>query len=257
MNEQTAASGFTVGIGDDVHSFWRPGNESSSAWAVSTSSALTRTAIWYTANTVRAASNVYVAPNGAFDALTVLVVEVAGLGAWDTVTGVFTNYAAAATSLNLALGAPSGQAFLLAAVAGDNTANGQAFAPASWTTLHTVSVTNGSDHTCDSELTSAWITTSGSVSVNGTASSATDLSGAVIGVLTSATSPVPAGSNPNWPYLKFEAAFNGGFQTPQDKLTWTDLSTRLWSWNETTGIQFQLGNRTGDGTRQFRQHAVV
>jgi hypothetical protein len=241
MNEQASKPGFTVGVGDDIHSFWRPGNETTSTWAVSTSSALTRTAIWYTANTVSAPGNVYVAPNGSFDALTVLVVEVAGLGPWDTVTGINTNYAAAATTLNLALGAPSGSAFLIAAVAGDSTTAGQAFAPASWTTLHTTSVTNGVDHTCDSVLTSAWITTSGSISVNGTATSAADLSGAVIGVLASASSPIPAGQNPNWPLAKFEAAFGGGFQTPQDQLTWTDLSSRLWSWNETTGIQYQLG----------------
>ena len=43
-----------------------------------------------------------------------------GLGPWDVVTGVYSNYAAAATSLNLALAAPSAQAFLIGAVTGDS-----------------------------------------------------------------------------------------------------------------------------------------
>ena len=242
MNEPSTAAGFTVGVGDDIHSFWRPGNESTSTWAVSTGSALTRTAIWYTANTSAVAGNVYVAPNGCFDALAVLVVEVAGLGPWDTVTGINTNYAAAATTLSLALSAPSGPAFLIGAVGGDDNANGPSFAPASWTALHTVSATNGTDHTSDAQLASAWIATSGGVSVNGTATSDTDLSGAVIGVLQTGTSPIPAANNLNWPYLKYEMALGGGFQTPPDQLTWTDLSSRLWDWDETTGIQYQLGN---------------
>lgn len=241
MSEQSAAAGFTVGVGDDIRSLWRPGNETTSTWAVSTASALTRTAVWYTANTARAAGYVYVAPDGAFDALTVLVVEVAGLGPWDTVAGIATNYAAAATSLSLSLGAPSAQALIIGAVAGDSTTATQAFAPASWTALHTVTATNGTDHTTDSDLTSAYIVTSGSVSVTGTAVSATDLSGVLISVLTSASSPIPAAQNPAWPYMRFEAAFGGGFQTPPDQLTWTDLSSRLWSWNETTGAQYQLG----------------
>jgi hypothetical protein len=240
MNEAATTSGFTVGVGDDIHSFWRPGNETNSTWAVSTGAALTRTAIWYAANISAVAGNVYVAPNGCFDAFAVLVVEVSGLGPWDTVTGINTNYAAAATTLNLALGAPSASAFLIAGIGGDNTANGQAFAPASWTTLHTVQATNGTDHTSDAQLNSAWIVTSGSISVNGTAVSAIDLSGAVIGVLAVASSPIPASQNPTWPLVKLEAAFGGGFQTPPDQLTWTDLSSRAWSWDETTGIQFQL-----------------
>ena len=71
MNEQATTSGFTVGCADDIHSYWRPAK-------ISTGTALTRTSVWYTANTARIASDVYVAPNGAFDALSVLVIEVSG-----------------------------------------------------------------------------------------------------------------------------------------------------------------------------------
>ena len=89
--------------------------------------------------------------------------------------------------------------------------------------------------------TSAYLASnSGSISVNGTAS-AEDLSGVIIGIELAAPSPIPAAQNPNWPLIKFEAAFGGGFQTPPDQLTWTDLSNRLWSWDETTGVQYQLG----------------
>ena len=242
MNEQATTSGFTVAVADDIHSFWRPGNVTTSTWAVSTGTALTRTSIWYTANTSLAAGNVYIAPNGAFDAFAALVLEVSGLGPWDTVKGISTAYSAAATSLNLALGAPGATVAAFAAVTGDSTTAGQAFAPGGWTTLHTTSVTNGADHTCDAVLTAAYLpSTSSSISVNGTASSATDLSGAVIEFQVNASSPIPATQNPNWPYLKFEAAFGAGFQTPPDQCTWTDLSSRAWSWDETTGIQFQLG----------------
>ena len=39
----------------------------------------------------------------------------------------------------------------------------------------------------------------------------------------------------------FEAGFGSGFNTPDSELTWTDLTSRLWNWDETTGIQYQLG----------------
>jgi len=232
----------TVAVADDIHSFWRPGNETTSTWAVSTATGNTRAAIWYTPNLTLAPGNIYVAPNGVQAGMAYLVIEIAGAGPWDTVTGINTNYAAAATSLTLALGAPSATSFAVAVVCGDSDAVTQAFAPGGWTTLHTVTATNGTDHTCDAVITSAWnASVSGSVSVSGSAVSATDLSGVLIEFQISASSPVPASNNPNWPYLKFEAAFGGGFQTPPDQLTWSDLTNRLWSWDETTGVQYQLG----------------
>ena len=53
----------TVGDGDDVHSFWRPGDVTASGWAVSPAGGNTRTSIWYTPNLVRAAGDVYCAPS--------------------------------------------------------------------------------------------------------------------------------------------------------------------------------------------------
>ena len=95
MNEQSAASGFTVGDSDDIHSYWRPAK-------VSTPSGLTRTSVWYTANTARQVNFSYIAPNGAMDGLAVLILEISGLGPWDVLTVTDAAYAAAATALNLA-----------------------------------------------------------------------------------------------------------------------------------------------------------
>ena len=234
MNETGTASGFTVAASDDIHSWWRPAK-------VSTATALTRSAIWYTANTARQAGYVYVAPSGAFDALTVLVAEISGLGPWDVVTRAASAYAAAATSLSLSLSAPAAASAVFAMIAGDSTAAGQAFAPGGWTALSSVTITNGTDHTCDSVLNAAYLpSASGTVSVSGSAVSAADLSGVIIELQIAAPSPVPAGANPNWPYLRCEAAFGGGFQTPPDGQVWTDITSRVWAWDETTGVQYQL-----------------
>jgi hypothetical protein len=253
--QQNTATPVTCGDADDIHSWWRPGNVTTSTWAVSPSSGATRTNVWYTPNLARQPQDVYVAPNGVTAGRACLVIEVQGLGPWDTVTGIDVNDAAAATSLSLALAAPSAQAFVLAAITGDNDSAGQSFAPGGWTVLETVTATDGTDHLSDAVLTSACITTSGSVSVTGTASSAENLSGVIIGVLTQGPSPIPSSwDNPAWPGRTIcEVALGGGFQTPQDELTWTVVSDsaaswraenlpRLWNWREnSTGIQYQLG----------------
>lgn len=242
-SEPSATSGFTVGVKDDIHSYWRPAK-------VSAAAALTRTSCWYTANTLRVPGYVYISPNGAFDALTVNVLEVSGLGPWDTITGVSSAYAAAATALTLSLPAPSATSAVFAAVTGDSTAAGQAFTPASWTALHTVSATNGVDNTCDSVLTSAFLpSTSGSVLVSASATSATDLSGVIVGFQITAPSPVPGGNNPNWPYLILEAAFGSGFETPEDQMVWASLNNwvnqgsirRFWAMSDQSGVPYALG----------------
>jgi len=187
---------------------------------------------------------VYVAPDGQVAALTVLVVEVSGLGPWDTVGSGYpvTNYAAAATSLSLVGGAPGAASFFLAGVGGDSTAATQTFAPSGWTTLYTVSQSDGSDQLASNYLTSAYLaSSSASHTVSAAAVSATDLSGFMIAVYTTGTNPIPAAQNPNWPYLKCEAAFGAGYNTPVSEMTWTDLTNRLWDWDGSGGIQFQLG----------------
>ena len=208
-------------------------------------------------------NDVYVAPNGALDGLSVLVLEISGLGPWDVITVSASNYAAAATTLNLATAAPSAASFMLAAVVGDNSSAGQAFAPAGWTTLHTVTATNGTNHVSDVVLTSAYLASnSSSVSVNGTASTAEDLSGVLIGIELAAPSPIPSvsGVAPGWPgRMILEMALGAGFETPQDELVWTTLNDsatapgpgvtkRFWGWADQGGIPYalaQLQSSTG------------
>jgi hypothetical protein len=256
MNEQATSSGFTIGVADDIHSWWRPAK-------VSTATALTRCSVWYTPNIARVVNDVYIAPNGAMNGLGALVLEISGLGPWDVLTVTDAAYAAAATTLNLATGAPSAASFMLAAVAGDNDSASQAFAPAGWTTLHTVTATNGTNHVSDVVLTSAYLASnSSSVSVNGTASSAEDLSGVIIGIELNAPSPITGtGVSPAWPgRMILEAAFGAGFETPQDQLTWTTLNDsavapgpgvtkRFMGWADQGGIPYALaGLQSGTGT---------
>ena len=228
-----------VGVGDDIHEWWREFPASSIAGNV-------RTSIAYCPNigtfTGVVPQNVYVAPDGEVAAINVLVIEVAGLGPWDTVTGTYGNYAAAATSLSLSLSAPGASAFFLGAVGGDSTAAAQAFLPSGWSGLTTLSQSNGSNQLASNYLTSAYIFSSSAQSVSGSAGSAEDLSGFIIGVLTAAASPVPAGHNTSWPYVITEAGFGSGFNTPDSEVVWTDISNRPWNWDETTGIVFDLNS---------------
>ena len=230
-----------IGTGDDIHSYWREYPASSSTGNV-------RTSISYTPNTAELGTsgttvgNVYVAPDMEIAAINVLVVEVSGLGNWDTVTGTNTAYDAASESITLALGSPPGHAFTIAGVGGDNASSGQAFLPSGWLALQTQSQSNGVNTLADNILTSAYLpNTASSVSVSGTASTNENLSGFLLQVLITGTDPIPSGHNPNWPYIIFEAGFGAGFNTPDSEVTWTDISSRLWAWDETTGIQFELG----------------
>ena len=184
----------------------------------------------------------YVAPDMEISAINVVVLEIEGLGNWDTVTGTNSDYAAGATSLGLSLAAPPQAAFLIGAIGGDNASSGQAFAPSGWTTVPVQTQSNGVNTLADNILNVAVLpSTLSSASVTGTASTAENMSGFLLGVEVNAASPIPAGQNPAWPFLKFEAAFGGGYNTPVSELTWTDLTSRLWDWDETTGVQYQLG----------------
>lgn len=224
-----------VSVGDDIHSWWRQ-------YPASNITGKTRCSIAYTPNIARSVGNVYVAPDNEITAINVLVVEISGLGPWDTFIGTATNYAAAATSLSLSLGSSSTDCFWIGCTSGDNVTSGQAFLPSGWTGLVSQTQTDGIDDLCDNYLTAAFLPSSSSnQSVSGTASSSENMSGFLLAVAVAGVDPIPLTQNPNWPYLKFEAAFGAGFNTPQSELTWTDITSRLWRYDETTGIQYQLG----------------
>lgn len=229
----------TINVGDDTHLWWRPAQPSNAAGA-------SRCTIWYQPN-IAMPTMVYVAPSAFVDGMSVTVFEVGGLGAWDQVTMLVSNYAAGATALPLSASAPGAPAFMVAAVCGDNDAAGTAMTPAGWSPLTTVTASNGVDHTGDAALAVATITTNLAQVVNGTASTAENLSGMLISVLENAPSPVPTGpgANPDWTYLTVEAAFGSGYMTPADEMSWTNLQTfangmRLLSWDESRGIQYEL-----------------
>ena len=237
-----------TGVSDDTHQWWRQ-------FPASGPDDNVRTAVSYVPNIGTGSTNsivpqyVYCAPDGAVAAVNVLVVEISGLSPWDTVASTNTNYTAAGTSLTLT-GTASGQTLFIGGAGGDNIASGQAFAPSGWTALATLTQSNGTDTTCDNILTTAVLPSTGSdQSESATSSTSEDLSGFLLGVKVSAASPVPATQNPNWPYTLFEAAFGAGFNTPASELTWTDLTNRLWSWDETTGIQYQLGQLQSTNAR--------
>jgi len=233
--QDPAISNAHVGVSDDIHSWWRQYP------AIVRFHRDVRTTVSYTPNIAREVDYVYVAPDAAVAAICVLVIEVSGLQPWDIVTGPTSNYTASGTSLALSLGAPGQASFWIGGVGGNKASSGQAFAPANYTTLATVSQSNGVDTSADNILTSAFrANSSASQSVSASAS-AESMSGFMLGVYLAAASPIPASQNPNWPYTKFEAAFGAGFNTPNSELIWTDLTNRMWSWDETTGIQFQLG----------------
>ena len=222
-----------TGVADDARSWWRE-------YPAAGSEGLVRTSVSYTPNIARAPQYVYVAPDMEVAAISVLVIEVAGLGPWDTVTGTDTAYTASGTSLGLSLAAPAQAAFFIGGAGGANAASGQSFLPSGWTGLATQTQTNGVNDSADNILTAACLPSSLSAqSVSAAASTAEAMSGFLIGVLTSGPSPVPAGSQ-NWPHLVAEAGFGSGFNTPDSEVTWTDISGRLWEWDEQTGIQFEL-----------------
>jgi hypothetical protein len=222
-----------TGVGDDIRSYWRE-------YPAAGSGGLVRTSVSFTPNIARPPQYVYVAPDMEVAAINVLVVEVAGIGPWDTVIGPDTAYTGSGTSLGLSLSAPGPAAFFIGAIGGTNVTSGQSFLPSGWTALATQTQTNGVSDAADNILTAACLPSSLSAqSVSAAAGSAEAMSGFLIAVLTSAPSPVPAGTQ-NWPHLIVEAGFGAGFNTPDSEVTWTDISSRAWEFDEQTGIQFEL-----------------
>lgn len=257
-NQDTPLPAVTWGCADDIHSWWRP-------LAPSGAGGNTRCGIWYTPNLARQAGAVYVAPSGAASSFSVLVVEIAGIGPWDTVTGFYGAFANAATALSLSLPAPGPASFVIAGVCGDLTTAGQSFAPAGWHPLTAVTASNGTDHSCDAVLTAATLASTASpVSVTASSSSPCDLSGFILAVQIGAASPIPSvpGVSPGWAgRMILEFAPGGGFGTPPDQLNWVALSDsaaapgtvkRFWGWADNSGVPYRLGQlQSGTGSVQL------
>jgi len=242
----------TWSVGDDAlgltgtpgHNWWDPlGNPA----GTSSGSGVTRTAVWV-APAARACSTVYIAPTDFYLSVACTVLDVAGMQPWYTLTGIDTAYVNSALSLpGLTLGAPSGPAFLITACSSDVITDTISRSGAGWTSLPTLTATNGTDLTSDLKQTPAWQVTSSSSSAGYSSSSGQDLSGVLGGVLVSAQKP----GQPSryWPVTIAEMAPGSGIGSPPDTLAWVATTARYLKMSVTQGRQYELATlSTGEGT---------
>jgi hypothetical protein len=97
--QDPGATGVTVNISGNDHQWFRPNSPS-------TDTGNTRTTVWYQPNIGAATivpDTIWVQPNGYVAGMSVLILEVSGLGPWDYSVGASVNYHAATTSLSLSL----------------------------------------------------------------------------------------------------------------------------------------------------------
>jgi hypothetical protein len=59
-------------------------------------------------------------------------------------------------------------------------------------------------------------------------------------------------TNPNYPLVVTQVALNGGLATAESSLVWTELSTRVWEMDSTSGRQYELDQvQAGEGALVF------
>lgn len=223
----------TMSVGDDGHNLWIP-------LGTSADTGTTRTAIWV-APYARAVENVFVAPTGYVQGITVDVVELSGMPVNLVLDRVAVNTANAAGSITLTMPAPTQSVFVLAAVATDNLTKTLTPSGAGWTALTPVTSQNGADRFGDSALNSAYQTTAGGAAYTLTASAGTgsvDLSGVIVGI--QLTPVAPSQPNPNWPRMQVQAGFGSGVGTPRDQIAWTDITGRYRGIDAKRGRQAEL-----------------
>jgi hypothetical protein len=234
-----------ISVADDQHNWWVPLARVNSAGGGA--------AIWACPNVKAGTSRVVVAPSDSITALLTDVAEYAGMGnhlllASTPVTG-FTN---SGTSLALgALAIPSGEALTLTCAGTDNATATLSSATAGWSSLTALSATNGSDTTADARLLPRWQDTSSGPSVTYTTSVACAIHAVSVAVRVAA--PTPSQPNANWPKVRFEAGFGAGVRTVPDAINWTDLTTRLLSFDSSQGRSYELnGVEAGDVAMRLR-----
>ncbi len=231
----------TVAVGDDAHNaspganIWEPlGNPN----GTSPLSGNTAASVWYCRGAFPA-QNVYAAPNGPVTAMAVLVLEVSGLGPWATLAALSTGYAGSATTGPAASpAAPAAQALVFTVLAGDDDAATVTGPGAGWTGLSPVTATNGTDHTADCVLSSAYQVTMLAPAASWSSSASQDLAEVITGVLV--TGAAPTAPSQNWPYMQTLAGFGAGAQTPWDQIAWTDLTPRQLAGSAQRGKQYEL-----------------
>ncbi len=237
--QPAGAPAVTVSVQDDprAHNWWEPLGQPA---GTSSATGITRTAIWV-APAAKAANYVMVAPTGVVQGLACIVLDIAGMSKWQTLAGLSTTFANAATALSaLALGAPASQAIVITGCGSDNNADTITLTGAGWTALTPVSASNGVSHTADITLNGAYQVTTGATSATWSSSGSQDLSAVIAGLL--AVVAAPAQPNPNWPVVAAELAIGAGPGTPPDQLTWTQVNARSLSLTGVVqGKQYNLG----------------
>jgi hypothetical protein len=237
--QAAGAPAVTVSVQDDprAHNWWEPLGQPS---GTSGATGITRTAIWV-APAAKAANYVLVAPTGVVQGLACIVLDIAGMSKWQTLAGLSTTWANAASALSaLALGAPASQAIVITGCGSDNNADTITLTGAGWTSVSPVSASNGVSHTTDITLSGAYQVTTGATSATWSSSGSQDLSGIIAGLLVVVAAPVQP--NLNWPVVMAELAIGAGPGTPPDQLTWTQVNARSLSLTGVTqGKQYNLG----------------
>jgi hypothetical protein len=238
-----AGAGVTVSVADDAHNYWEPLGAPSGD---SAAAGVTRTAIWY-APAARAAQFVQACPTGNVLSIAALILDVAGMSKWFTLTAITPGFANANTALSLGIGAPASSAFMLAVVGTDNLSFAISGPGAGWSAQSIVTASNGTDTTADLQLTAAWQTASTAQTAAWTSAGTLDLSGVTAGILV--TTAAPAQPNPNWPVVITELAPGAGVATPPSQITWTPISARSLAMTIQQGRQYTMGQlQAGQGT---------
>ena len=232
----------TAAVGDDAHNYWEPLGP---VTGTSSSSGVTRCGIWIT-RSPRAATTAFLSFTEPVAATILIVAEVAGLTPWESLSGIVTNFANAATALgSLSLPTAGASALALTACASDNSAAVISLGGSGWTNVTASApqgtapnIVNGTDHTGDLELSAMWRVITGSIAPAWSASPAADLSGIAALILVTGTAPVPASQT--WPMVQLLAGFGSGAGTPWDQVQWTDISSRFQKMNTSRGKQYEL-----------------
>ncbi len=232
----------TAAVGDDAHNYWEPLGPPA---GTSSASGVTRCGIWVS-RSPRAAGTAFLSFTSPVASALFIVAEVAGLTPWESLSGIVTNFANAATALGtLSLASPGASAFALTACASDNSASTITLGGTGWTNLTVAApqgtspaVVNGVDHTGDLELSAMWKTVSTAFAPVWAASPAADLSGFAALILVTGTAPVPGSQS--WPMVQLLAGFGSGAGTPWDQVQWTDISSRFQKMNTSRGKQYEL-----------------
>ncbi len=197
----------TVNISDDAHNFWiplQPGRHGTG---------IVRCAVWM-APAARAAQYVFASPSStsagsAYQAaLTVLIVEIAGMCPWYQITATAASYANQGTSVTLSQ-SPAAGLFSLGVMAYDNFSAVVTATAVGWTPSQVVGTNNGTDDSGDLVQLTYVATSSDTLTISGSSGTTMDWAEVMICVQGAANAiafPYAMPGVQNWPVLITEMA---------------------------------------------------